>query len=195
MLLNPYRTLLEVLPGSRMLRDALSLGVVGVAIDDPVHADRVWTVMNVYAPVAGRHLGGIRARLVDQKDFVTFCNQRDLELLLGLAKPGQYCAWLDKDYPELSSLEFFGLCADEEDLDDDLLEREWIIRGIQPGVLPYGLELTRLVHLGGSRDYEEVNLMLGDYDRETGWGPDTRLETVRQRWAAQGKDKVRWSRL
>lgn len=195
MLLNPYKTLLEVLPGSRMLRDAFNLGVVGATINDPIRTERVWTVMNIYAPIAGRHLGGIRARLVDQKDFVTFCNQRDLELLLGLARPGQYCAWLDKDYPEFSSPEFFGPCADEEDLDDDLLEREWIVRGMQSGVLPYGMELTRLVHFGGSLDFEEMNLMLGDYDRDTGWGPDTRLETVRTRWVAQGKDRVRWSRL
>jgi hypothetical protein len=195
MLLNPYQTLLEVLPGSRMLRDASALGLVGVCIDDPKRAGRAWQITNLYAPIERRHLGGIRAKLLDQKGFVTFCNQRDLELLLGLAKPGQLCIWTDQDYPELDSQEFYGLCADEEDLQDDLFERELVLRGEQPGVLPYGLELTRRIHTSSGIDAEELNTMLWDCDPDTGWGPDVRLETVHNRWASVERTKVRWDRI
>jgi hypothetical protein len=132
---------------------------------------------------------------MDQKRFTTFCNQRDLELLLGLAKPGDLCPWLDRDYPELDSREFFGLCADEEDLDDDLLEWELLIRNEHPGVLPWGMEFTRRLHLSDGLDAEEVNVMLWDCDPHTGLGPDTNIQTIRHRWSAQGRDRVRWDRI
>ncbi len=178
-----------------MLRDASALGLVGACIDDPKRDGRVWHIVNLYAPIERRHLGGIRAKLVDNKGFVTFCNQRDLELLLGLAKPGQLCLWMDKDYPELDSREFYGLCADEEDLQDDLFERELVLRNEQPGVLPFGLELTRHLHLSSGLDVEELITMLWDCDPDTGWGPDIRLETVHHRWTSVERERVLWDRI
>ena len=195
MILNPYRTLLSVLPGSRVLRDASALGIVGACIDDPKRPGRVWRIVNLYAPIVGRHLGGIRAKLIDQKSFITFCNQRDLELLLELAEPGDLCLWTDEDYPAFDSKEFYGLCADDEDLEDDLFEHELLYRQSNPGVLPYGLEITRRVHVSPGLDVEELSTLLWDCDPETGMGPDPRLETLRHRWVQVERMKVRWERI
>jgi len=195
MLLNPYTELLATLPGSRMLRDAAALGLVGTALNDPKRAGRVWQIMNLYAPIRGRHLGGIRAKLVDQLEFVTFCNQRDLELLLGLGRPGELCLWMDKDYPEINSHEFYGLCADDDDLLDDLFERELMLRQVHQGVLPYGLEMQRRIHLSHGRDVEELSLLFWDCDPETGMGPDPRFETIHHRWTMVERTKASWDRI
>lgn len=142
-----------------------------------------------------RRLSGIRARLQDQKGFITFCNQRDLEVLMGLANPGDWCTWAEQEYPGPKDREFYGFAADWEDLADDMLEREYALRVQIPGVLPYGLEVARRVHVDGSHDVEEVSTMLYDCDPETGMGPDMRLETIDTRWVRVGRDKVLWKRI
>lgn len=196
MLLNPFSTLLRVIPGSRVLEDALGLGVIGLTIEDRSKPGRIWAVTNLYAPIESRKLTGIRAKLEDQKGFVSFCNQRDLELFLGLGQPGHPCFWLDEDYPEMDSPEFYGLCADWEDLRDDLYERELQLRmQSMEAVLPFGLELTRRVHMSSGIDVEELQMMLYDADPESGWGPDPRLETLDARWSRVERRKVQWERL
>src|SRR6266545_5154734 len=101
MIINPNlaesRSMLRTIPGTRMLRDGT---LVGLRFTDPFQQNRIWTIQGLYAPVAGRVLGGIRAKLVDQKSFTSFCNQRDLEVLLKLGRPGNYCEWLGTDYVE-----------------------------------------------------------------------------------------------
>lgn len=193
MLLNPSRDrrLLQALPGTRLLLE--SFGLLGAAITDPKNRVRRWVITSVLAPVPGRSLGGIRARLEDQKGFVTFCNQRDLELLLGLARPGQICPWLKADYPELDDRDFYGLCADEEDLLDDLHERELRHRAEFPGVIQSGSQLTRYLHLDDARDAEELMMMLDDCDPVSGLGPDPRFETLMSRWTRVERNRVEWS--
>ncbi len=195
MLLNPYRFPIQVLPGSRILTE--TLGLVGSSVEDPAEAGRLWVITNLYGPIHSRKLGGIRAKLQDQKGFVTFCNQRDLEMLLGLASPGNLCIWLDDVYPEWGSPDFFGLCADDDDLHDDLYDRELEVRascgtGV---VIPYGYELTRRVHLDRKFDHEELHMMLYDCDRQTGYGPDPRMQTLSHRWTRVQREKVRWAHL
>lgn len=196
MLLNPYKVELNTIPGSRMLVE--TMGLLGTGFEDSRHRERYWTIVNLFAPLKNRHLGGIRAKLQDQKGFVTFCNQRDLELLLGVAKPGNLCPWTSREYPEMDSREFFGMCADEEDLQDDLYEREMYLRGLMaaspeyPSVIPYGYELQRRVHLGRSSDVEELYMMLYDCVPETGYGPDARFETLSQRWSRVERSELRW---
>lgn len=190
MLFNPFTTTLATLPGSRMLQE--TLGLMGAAIPDPLSTERLWRITNLYAPLRGRMLGGIRAKLEDQKGFITFCNQRDLELLLGVAQPGQWCPWTDEDYPEFHAAEFYGLCADGEDLRDDLFERELQLRVQEPGVLPHGFQLTRRIHLSTGNDFEEVDMMLYDCDPETGYGPDPRLSTLLRRWTRVSRDRMTW---
>ena len=95
----------------------------------------------------------------------------------------------------MGSHEFYGLCTDWEDLRDDLYEREIQLRLQNPGVLPYGLELNRRVHMSSGIDVEELQTMLYDADPESGWGPDPRLETLDSRWARIERNKIRWERL
>lgn len=191
MLFNPYAHAVVTIPGSRVLVE--HLGLLGASIHDPKNHQRIWTVSNVYAPLP-RALGGIRVKLEDQKGFVTFCNQRDFELFLGLAKPGNLCPWTNKEYPEFTSKEFYGLCADDEDLIDDLFDREMGMRAECVGVIPFGTEVYRRVHVCSGSDYEELSTMLYDCD-DSGYGPDPRLETISRRWSRVERNRLRWDAL
>ena len=196
MLLNPFQSILKTIPGSRMLVEPL--GLIGATFDDLKDRDRNWVITNLFAPIHNRHLGGIRVKLEDQKGFVTFCNQRDLELLLGLAKPGDLCAWTGKDYPDFKSYDFYGMCADTEDLEDDLFERELQLRNLMAqapecsSVSPMGYSLTRRVHLSKGQDVEQLDMMLYDCDPETGYGPDPRFETLTCRWTKVERTPTNW---
>lgn len=190
MLLNPYRVTVQAIPGSRILQD--SLGLIGATVEDPKEPERFWTIVNAYAPINGRMVGGIRVKLEDTRGFITFCNQRDLELILGLAKPGDICPWLNRDYPSFDEESFYGLCADEEDLRDDLYDRELELRATNTGVLQFGTELYRRVHLSRKNDHEELLMMTYDCDPETGYGPDPRLGTLSSRWTRVERNRLRW---
>lgn len=183
MLINPHRQkeLIVSFPGTRLLQE--TFGIVGVQTYDPMDPRRIWTVQGLYAPVVGRVLGGVRAKVTDQKGFVSFINQRDLELLLDLGSPGSYCYWLDQEYPEPGSRAWFGFCVDEDDLNDDMFDRELDIRcGLDPGtVLPSGLQIIRRIHSGPGNDFEETLMLFADATID-GYGPDTRLETIENRW-------------
>jgi hypothetical protein len=130
---------------------------------------------------------------MDQHGFVSFCNQRDLEVLLGYAFPGQHCSWLHRSYPSPEDHEWYGPCADEEDLIDDLFERELRLRNSgNAGALPSGLEIVRRVHLDANNDVEELFTLLWDRDNSTGVAPDTRLETISDRWKRVERNRLEW---
>ena len=116
MLIHPYRDrqLLATIPGTRILENSLDL--LHVRIDDIYTPYRIWEIQGVFAPIPGRALGGVRVRLTDQKGFATFCNQRDLEVLLGVAAPGELCAWADTDYVGAADHNWCGFCMDDQDL-------------------------------------------------------------------------------
>lgn len=180
--------------GTRLLQD--TFGVMNIQVRDPKESGRLWEVQSIYAPIPGRALGGVRAKLVDTKGFITFCNQRDLEVLVGLGAPGRWCRWLGGDYVHPDDREWCGLCADEEDLLDDLQERELMLRSqVQGGVLTTPLEFTRRVHLEPKNDFEELFILLGDFDPDTGMYPDPRLETIERRWVRSHREKLRWDRI
>lgn len=196
MLINPYEQPERVaaLAGTRLLQD--DLGLTGVRTCDPKEPLREWMVQSVYAPVPGRALGGIRVKMVDTKGFVTFSNQRDLEVLLGIARPGSWCRWAGHEYVGPDHREWFGLCADEDDLLDDLQERELYMRGEVPGgILMPPIEFTRRVHLDARNDWEEIFFLKGDYDPNTGMYPDPRFETIEFRWIRSQREKINWYRL
>ena len=196
MLVNPFGAL-PVLPGTRILSE--SFGLDGVRFDDPQQRGRVWFVYRLFAPIAGRALGGVRAKLVDNKGVITFVNQRDLELLLELAKPGEWCHWANCAYPGLNDeLDgWYGLCCDAEDLRDDLHEHELILRQQYQsyGYLPSGLEYTRNVHMDKKYDVQEGLVFLWDKDTETNYGPDGRLETIERRWRSVERRQLQWEML
>lgn len=193
MLTNVYAQRPATIPGTRLLEE--TLGVVGARIPDPHYALRVWEVQGLYLPIEGRALGGVRAKLIDQKGFITFCNQRDLEVLLGVGRPGAPIIWRDDRYVAPDDREWCGLCCDEDDLIDDLQEREMFIRAQLPsGVLIANLEMERRIHLHTSCDCEDTYLVVQDFDPETGLFPDTRLETIGRRWIRSERRRVQWER-
>lgn len=193
MLLNPCGSL-PVLPGTRMLSEGF--GVVGLCVDDPKTFRRKWTVTKLYAPIQGRALGGIRVRLADNKGFVSFCNQRDFELMMEIAAPGQWCPWTNEEYPGINDPEFYGPCMDEEDLLDDLYERELELRANFPHPwLASNTEITRRIHLDAKDDAEELQILLWDMDPYTGDYPDPRFETLQRRWSRVERRRLMWTRL
>jgi len=205
MIVNPYtpegQVLLAPIPGTRIVED--SLGIVGTTLREPTNLMREWTIRALYTPVRGRLLGGFRAKLEDQKGFITFCNQRDLEVLLDDASPGGYCAWLDEEYVEPGERGWYGLCVDELDLLDDLYDRELEARAQLPRpdmVLQPGLNFERRVHDGVYNDFIEHMMLRYDMAPESGIGPDPRLETVDCRWTSVERTPPRervklWMRL
>lgn len=189
MIVNPYtpegQVLLAPIVGTHIVED--SLGIVGLSIREPTNLSREWIIRALYTPVPGRALGGFRAKLEDQKGFITFCNQRDLEVLLGDVSPGDYCVWLDEEYVEPGDRGWYGLCVDDLDLLDDLFDRELEARAQLPRsdmVLMPGISFDRRVHDGGSNDFIETMMLRFDIDPDTGIGPDPRMETVAQRWTS-----------
>lgn len=193
MLINAYQRRPAVVPGTRLLESTLN--VAGAQIVDPDNASRVWEIQGFYLPIEGRALGGIRAKLIDQKGFITFCNQRDLEVLLGIGRPGSPVEWRDDEYVAPDDKEWFGFCCDDDDLVDDLQERELFYRMQLPqGLLIPNLEMERRVHIGHGYDAEELYLVTQDMDPETGMFPDTRFETIERRWIRAERRRVRWER-
>lgn len=204
MLVNPFtvegRAVLAPIPGTHIIEE--TFGVVGATFVDPNNHRREWTVQALYTPVPGLQVGGVRAKVYDTKGFFSFCNQRDLEVLLNIASPGNYCHWLDKDYVDTDSPSWIGLCIDEQDLLDDLYDRELEARSMYPvdAVLPTGLEFDRRVHSGEGNDYIERLMLLNDLDVHSGASPDTRIETIERRWVsvettpARGRFRL-WERL
>lgn len=207
MLVHPYnerdKARLETFVGTRLLKD--DLGLVGVVVRDPSDSERLWRVQSVYAPIPRHGLGGVRAKFVDQYDFVTFCNQRDLEVLLELGTPGRYCPWLGTEYVEPGEREWYGFCVDGEDLNDDLYDRETLLRQTSPTpMLPAGYTIKRRVYYGGefiksthrgAANYEEEWDLLWDMDPETGECPDTKISTLNRRWSRTAKGRVRWAEV
>src|SRR5271155_4527919 len=116
--------------GTRLIQERF--GLVGAQILDTSNPERMWTLQAFYAPVRGRVLGGVRARLTDQKGFVTFINQRDLEVLLGYAEAETWCQWARQEYRAPGDRDWLGFAMDEDDLDDDLHNEEMFLRVNSP---------------------------------------------------------------
>lgn len=197
MIVHPFtdRNRLQVC-GGRLLTE--TFGLVGAQVNDPCETRREWSIEGLYAPIWGRAIGGIRARVVDQKDVTSFINQRDLEVLLGIGRPGDYCRWLGSDYVDPYDRSWVGFCMDDEDLRDDLYARETVLRYHQEQmtgstILPQQLELDRYIR--ANADLREMLCLMFDFDQETGFSPDTRLETIDLRWRRIEKQGVSWHQL
>lgn len=196
MIINPYshKEAITTIAGTRILQQ--DFGLIGTTIRDPFQRKRLWRISGLYSPVDDRALGGIRAKLVDDKDFFTFVNQMDLEVLLDIAIPGKQCKWSGKKYNEPGDPNFFGLCVDDDDLVDDLYDRELLCRGgTLTGELPPNCEILRRIHLEEKIDVEEYLILMGDFDPETGISPDIRIETVERRWVRVERNRTPWEDL
>lgn len=199
MLVHPDRDrdLLTLCAGRLLLE---SFGVVGARIRDTQNFSRIWQVTHLFAPIPHRSLSGIRARLKDDKGFISFLNQRDLEVSIGLVQPGDYCAWLHQDYVATNHRDWYGPCLDGEDLMDDLFLRETELRATQEEMtgsvyLPTGYELERRIHIATESDFEELLYLRGDIDFETGSYPDVRMKTIEQRWVRVERRPLEWKHV
>lgn len=188
MLIHPYQDTLGVHEGTRLLET--TLGIEGATFVDPRIPERAWAVHSLFAPVPSRMLGGVRARLIDAYGFITFVNQRDLEVLLGLGTPGQICPWLGSRYLEVGARDWCGLFVDSEDLRDDLQTREIELRlqSLQQGRgqrLPAGTELRRWVHRDDGDDVEETFSLLWDHGYSD-------LDGLGERWSRIAIRRIGW---
>ena len=204
MLLNPSKDPPDrfKLPHSRMLGEGFPPNqLYQTVLKDPIDPSRLWTLQCFYMPVKTRSIQGVRAKLIDQKGFVTFCNQRDLELMLGYAKPGTWCGWLGASYPEFASKEFYGFHMDYEDCADDLHDREMQSReDIRTGVLQVQdgvFEVIRYLHLEARVDVEQHDqfYFMYDYHPGTGMTPDLDVQRIDQRWRRVVRSSVAWHRM
>ena len=201
MLLNIYETRPATRQGSRQLE--APIGIEGARIQDLYDATRHWTIGPSYLPSHGRQLGGIRVQLVDQKGFITFCNQRDMEVLVGSGRPGEWCRWAAETYVAPGDEKWVGLYCDEADVQDILYDHETQLREYsqyRPWLLPPGVRVPPVdiefrVHAEAGYDVEERHVLVLDHDPETGYGPDTRLETLHQRWARSERRRIQWNRV
>ena len=151
---------------------------------------RHWTVRRFFLPLTQDRTvrSGVRALVGDEHGFVGFVNQRDLELMLRLRRPREWCRWLGSSYPYLDDL--YGVCADANDLLDELYEHEQDLRTKFNNVLPAGTEYTRLVHREQGVDIKQLLNLLWDADPQTGTSPDCRFETIERRWVRVQEERV-----
>jgi len=193
MIINPYtnREALATYTGTRILQQ--DFGLIGTVFTDPFNRKRCWRIHALFSPTGGRSIDGIRAKLVDDKEYVTFINQMDLEVMLGTAIPGTRCRWSGKMYAAPGERDFYGMCCDDDDLIDDLYGRELMLRGTNlTGFLDPYIEITRRVHLEHRVDIEERFLLIWDGDPETGISPDIRITTVEKRWSRSERLRAPW---
>jgi hypothetical protein len=134
-------------------------------------------IIGVYAPIPGRHIGGLRVRLLDEEDFVSFLNQRDLEVVLGMGKPGEQCRWLGEPYPSVKGEGWIGLFSDPEDLADDLHAREMEL--FAAGLLTVEATISRKVHITSKREHEDY-YVFDPYGAKH--YPELSVDTVLRRW-------------
>jgi hypothetical protein len=186
---------IETVPGTRILVE--TFGLIGSRFIDPEEENRKWTVINVLRPVVVRPDRGVRCRVIDQVGITSFVENADLELLMHRAKPGEFCPWTQDKYPEIGDelAGWRGLFMEESDIEDDLHLRELELRQEMGwGILPE-MQLTRYLHLGGNRDVERLDMLLMDYDPETGLGPDPTIDTINRRWVRVEQEAVEWIEL
>lgn len=190
MIVNPFteKGRLATFRGTRILREDFNL--LDHIVKDVRRPYREWTIVGVYSPLTCRAVEGIRVKVVDESGVITFVEQMDLEVLMGLAHKGDMCAWSGKRYLGPGDNAFAGLVCDEDDLLDDLMDTENVIRMSTP-VIPDRATIHRKLHLEFGHEVEETWMMLGDSDKETGMSPDLRMETLERRWKRISRTPIR----
>lgn len=188
MIVNPYTETLAVFSGTRLLKS--TFGLVGESIPDRHDSNRRWVIHGLYAPITKRALGGIRAKLLDQSGVVTFCNQRDLEVLLGLGVPGARCKWYEGEYQRVGSNNWFGFCMDTDDCDDDLMDHELLLKLSFNGIVPSGAEVQRTLHLDEDDEVEEILVFSWNMNYAGGISPNGSVNMLHERWTRTYSKRV-----
>jgi hypothetical protein len=180
MIINPHTlTATQFHPDSRQL--LLTLPAEGEVFKDPRNKRRTWRVLSFFQPA---HRYGLRARLVDNKHVVGWCNQRDLELLLGQADAGERCPWLGEDYVGPQNPGWVGIGMEPVDWQDELRLREidMLTQGCE--IAPW-TELETLCEWASRPCFARYLYNGGPFD-----GPDVTL-----RWLPYEKEMIEWNSL
>jgi len=180
MIVHPTRDrhLMGIIPGSRILKETFNL--IGHEIVDRQTPGGKWLISGVYAPIAGRKPQGIRVKVTNpMTQAVTFVEQLYLEVALSIAEPGSYCLWSQSAYPAPGSSSFHALVCDDDDLEDDLYDRELIYRDL-PDPLPEGSTIERTYQSEpGAVFHEILTLVNGPANR----GPNSLgIQNIDARW-------------
>lgn len=160
----------------------------------PSNARRIWRVTGVYAPTPQYRIGGIRLRIEDQKKVASFINQRDAEVLLGLAKPGTFCQWHGGTYAKPGDPTWVGPTVTADDLADIVLDLEtWArysshTRG-QGLSIQSGRQFAVLLY-DGDTDQKQTWRFIGDATPL-----DFSLEGLAHRWQKDRSEKQAWSEI
>lgn len=192
-----------VVPGTRILLD--DFGLIGSRFRDPKEDSRFWTVVGTLKAIIGRPNRGFRLRVIDQVGIISMVEIADYSLLKQLAKPGEFCPYTQDKYPEVGDEHagWRGLFMEEEDAADDLHIRELELR--QQLAAQYGynwwefilpeMQLTRYLHTSERRDVERLDMLLRDFDPDTGEGPDPDIGTLGRRWVKVHQEDIVWAEL
>jgi len=167
---------------------SIPLDYFNLPFADPTSRGRQWIVRNAFAVDPSYVEMGLRLRVFDTRDeLCSFINQRDLEVLLGLARPDHQIPWAPSQrFYAPGAHGFVGLYLDEVELEDDLFLRECVLRCItfrcQPTPIPKGTAITRALYDSQMQEYQEVLHCVGDCNPVSGWGPDPERASVKTRW-------------
>ena len=165
---------------SRILRD--DFGLIGHAVHDQRVDGGKWFIHGVYAPLGSHRPSGIRVKVVHPpSSTVTFIGQIYLEVALGLATPGSLCPWAGIPYPRPGTPTFYALVCDDDDLEDDLYDRELVLRSDATEILREGTTITRRYQHEPGSIYRETLILVRDRGG-SGEVPANQLDGVGTRW-------------
>lgn len=119
---------------------------------DPRNPDRIWVVTGAFWKIQVSQIPGLRIEIRDQKDFISLINQRDAEVLLGLARPGEVSSWLGERYIAPLMPGWVGPGVDAEGFKDllydmECAERHSALRRTGSASLRSGMVATLRVHV------------------------------------------------
>ena len=179
MIINPFREKPDRFGNTRLV--TADLGLAGKKVRDP-RTSRVFVLSHIFGPVNSLAIQGIRVRGQDKNGIVSFINQRDLEVLLGLGVPGRTCRWFGRDYVDPSEPEWIGFAMEPEDSQDDLLIQEMQLVETK-GPPKQGDQLIRDLHCSETKDIREEWLYFNSFKY---WLP----EQVNLRWQLVGSERL-----
>ena len=175
---DPSVDVLKTLGASRRVDSMME--VLDMQFQCPSNVKRTWTVKGVYAPVPNYRIGGVRLLVEDQKKVKSVVNQRDAELLLGLAKPGDP-TWV-------------GLTVTADDLQDIIMDQEaWARYSSYSRGTGLSIEAGRTFGLylyDGDVTTRQMWRFVGDSNPI-----DFSLEGMSQRWTRDKAERQVWGEM